>query len=71
MPAPIMPAPSTPSFLTRMSGTSCGRTAPFSSACLLMNSERIIASEDGSVRTLVNQRASILSAVSKGTSAPS
>ncbi len=54
-----------------MSGTSFGRTAPFSSACLLMKSERIIASERGSISTLVNQRASILSAVSKGTSAPS
>ncbi len=68
MPAPIMPAPRTPSFFTRWSGAS-GRFAPFSSASLLMKSERIIAPEDGFIR--VNQRASIFSAVSKGTSAPS
>ncbi len=48
-----------------------GRTAPFSSACLLRKSERIIASEEGFISTEVNQRASIFSAVSKGTSAPS
>ena len=70
MPAPIMPAPSTPTFFTFWSGTS-GRLAPFSSASLLMKSERIIALDDGFKSTLVNQRASILSAVSKGTSAPS
>jgi hypothetical protein len=36
-----------------------------------MKSERIIAAEDGFISTLVNHRASIFSAVSKGTSAPS
>ena len=70
MPAPIMPAPRTPSFRTFWSGTS-GRFAPFSSASLLTKSERIIALDEGFIRTLVNQRASIFSAVSKGTSAPS
>ena len=65
-----MPAPSTPSFLTLWSGRP-GRSAPFSSACLLRNSERIIAVDEGFISTLVNQRASISSAVSKGTSAPS
>ena len=70
MPAPIMPAPRMPSFFTLWSGWA-GRAAPFSSACLLRKSERIIAAEEGSRSTWVNQRASILSAVSKGTSAPS
>ncbi len=70
MPAPIMPAPSTPTFDTLASGTP-GRLAPFSSFSLLMKRERIIASEEGFIRTWVNQRASILRAVSKGTSAPS
>ena len=70
MPAPIIPAPSTPTFFTFSSGTS-GRFAPFSSASLLMNRLRIIAPEDGFISTLVNQRASIFSAVSKGTCAPS
>ena len=69
MPAPIMPAPRTPSFFTLWSAEA-GHGA-LSSACLLMNSERIIAPEDGFISTRVNQRASILSAVSKGTSAPS
>ena len=71
MPAPIIPAPSTPSLRTLWSGTALGRTAPFSSACLLTKSERIIAVDDGFISTLVNQRASIRIAVSKGTSAPS
>jgi hypothetical protein len=70
MPAPIIPAPSTPSLRTLWSGA-LGRTAPFSSACLLRKSERIIAVDDGFRSTLVNQRASIRSAVSNGTSAPS
>jgi hypothetical protein len=70
MPAPIMPAPITPSFFTDWSGA-CGRTAPFSSACLLMKSERIIAEEDGFSITEVNQRASMRIAVSKSTCAPS
>ncbi len=70
MPAPIMPAPSTPSFFTLWSGWS-GRAAPFSSACLLRKSERIIAVDEGFISTWVNQRASMRSAVSKGTSAPS
>ena len=70
MPAPIIPAPITPSRFTLSSPTS-GRTAPFSSAPLLMNSDRIIAAEDGFISTLANHRASIRSAVSKSTSAPS
>ena len=57
--------------VTVWSGTPAGRTAPFSSASLLRKSERIIAAEDGFISMLVNQRASIFSAVSKGTSAPS
>ncbi len=40
-------------------------------ASLLMNRLRIMAEDEGFIRTLVNQRASILRAVSKGTSAPS
>ena len=70
MPAPIMPAPMTPSFLTVWSAAA-GRFAPFSSASLLMKSDRIIAEEEGFIRTEVKCRASIFSAVSKGTSAPS
>ncbi len=65
-----MPAPRMPTFFTVSSPTS-GRTAPFSSAPLLMKSVRIIAAEDGFISTLVNQRASMVSAVSKGTRAPS
>ena len=71
MPAPIRPAPRTPTFFTDISGTSFGRTAPFSSASLFRKSERIMAPEDGFIRMLVNQRASIRSAVSKSTQAPS
>jgi hypothetical protein len=37
----------------------------------LIKSERIIALDEGFSNRLVNQRASILSAVSNGTSAPS
>jgi hypothetical protein len=70
MPAPIMPAPMMPTFCTFWSSTA-GRFAPFSSASLLRKSDRIIADDDGFMRTEVNQRASILSAVSKSTSAPS
>ena len=70
MPAPIMPAPRTPTFCTFSSGTS-GRLAPFSSASLLTKRLRIIAAEEGFIRTFTNQRASTFSAVSKGTSAPS
>ncbi len=65
-----MPAPRTPAFFTLWSGTS-GRFAPFSSASLFRNSDRIIAEEEGFISTCVNQRASIFRAVSKGTSAPS
>ena len=71
MPAPIMPAPKIPTVLTRWSGTSFGRTAPFSRAPLLMNRLLIMADEDGFITIFVNQRASIRSAVSKGTNEPS
>jgi hypothetical protein len=60
-----------PTLATFWSGTPWGRTAPFSSASLLRNSDRIIAAEEGFIITWVNQRASIFRAVSKGTSAPS
>ena len=70
MPAPIMPAPRTPSFLTLASGRA-GRTAPFSSACLLRKRVRIIAEDEGFIRVRVNQRASMRSAASKSTRAPS
>ena len=55
---------------TVWSGTD-GRFAPFSSAPLLMNRLRIMLPEDGFISTWVNQRASIFSAVSNGTSEPS
>ncbi len=72
MPAPMKPPPPRmPIFFTRMSATSLGRTAPFSSASLLRKSERIMAPEDGFIRILVNQRASMRRAVSKSTIAPS
>ncbi len=70
MPAPIMPAPRMPSLRTASSGRA-GRTAPFSSACLLRKRVRIIAEDEGFIRVRVNQRASMRSAVSKSTRAPS
>ena len=65
-----MPAPRTPTLDTFSSGTS-GRFAPFSSAPLFRNRLRIIALDDGFISTLTKCRASILSAVSKGTCNPS
>ena len=41
--APMKPAPSTPTFLTLVGGTFCGRRAPLFSSCIDTNSERIIA----------------------------
>ena len=52
MPAPIMPAPSTVTFLASDLGTPAGRTAPLSSSCLDRNSERIIALAWGVISVL-------------------
>ena len=42
MPAPMKPAPSTPTFLKSVCGTPDGRRAPLLSSCSETNSERII-----------------------------
>ncbi len=52
MPAPIKPAPMTPTFLSFVGGTSCGRRAPLFSSCIETNSERIIAAASGVRRIL-------------------
>src|SRR3546814_10297266 len=59
MPAPIMPAPSTPTFLTSSLGTPAGRRAPRSAAVLLMKVVRIIFRATGSVSSFAKYLDSI------------
>ena len=47
MPAPIRPAPSTPTFFNADGGALSGRRAPLFSSCIETNSERIIAAASG------------------------
>src|SRR3546814_19501861 len=71
MPAPIMPAPSTPTFFASDFGTPDGRRAPFSAACLLIKVVRIMLRATGSVRSLAKYLLSTASALSNGNCAPS
>ena len=70
IPAPIMPAPTTPKDRTLSSGKA-GRRAPLSSASLFKNKLRIMALAVGSSSTEVKARASTFKAVSNPTKAPS
>src|SRR3546814_5408169 len=68
MPAPIMPAPSTPTFFASDFGTPDGRRAPFSAACLLIKVVRIMLRATGSVSSLAKYLLSTDSALSNGRS---
>ena len=71
MPAPIMPAPSMPSFCVFIGGMPSGRRAPFSAACFDTNSERIMLPACGSATSFAKYLLSMRSAVSIGTCVPS
>jgi hypothetical protein len=60
--APMKPAPSTPTFLSVVGGTSLGRRAPLLSSCIDTNSERIMLAASGERRIFANQRDSTRSA---------
>src|SRR3989344_5277327 len=70
-PAPIMPAPSTPSLPTLGGGTSAGRLASLSSRPLLMNSVRIRLRATGSASRRPKYLRSTRSPASSGSCVPS
>jgi hypothetical protein len=53
MPAPIMPAPSTPILSSLVFGASLGLRSSLLAFCMLMKSERIMLREAGCIMTLV------------------
>ena len=71
MPAPIIPAPSTPTFAGRLRGTSRGRDWPDLIALRSKKKALIIAFAFAPVASFARCRLSMRSAVSKSTSAPS
>ena len=70
MPAPIMPAPSTPTFFAANFSKPSGRRAPFSAACLEMKVVRMMLRATGSVSSLAKYLPSTVSALSKGSCRP-
>ena len=70
-PAPIMPAPSTPSFVTGRFSGPFGRRTSLSAAPLLMNSVRDILRDTGSISSETKYLVSISSALSIGSTVPS
>jgi hypothetical protein len=71
MPAPIMPAPRTPSLRTVSFSAWPGRWASLSAFCLLTKSVRTMFRATGSRTSLVKYRASIRRPASIGTAVPS
>jgi hypothetical protein len=66
----MKPAPTTPTFLRLLAGTSLGRRAPLLSSPMETNSVRIIAAASLERRILANQRDSTFSARSIGSCKP-
>src|SRR3546814_18839329 len=71
MPAPIMPAPSTPTFFASDFGTPDGRRAPFSAACFLIQVVRVLFRATGSVSSLAKYLLSTYNALMHGHCSPS
>ncbi len=71
MPAPIMPAPSTATFLGANFVSTLGRAAPLPSASIEPNSVRTIARACGVIAVRAKYRLSMRNAASMGTCKPS